>query len=203
MQEAAEPYDRRMTNAYSIQRLTAQTWDAFAGLVERHNGIFGGCWCTYFHPDCAERQPGYEGSRALKKLLVEAGEAHAALVMIGDEAIAWAQYGTPDELPNIHHRKQYLAEADVTPDYRITCIFVDKRYRRQDYAKVALAGALDQIAGQGGGVVEGYPHEIGEKRMNNSFVYNGTRTMYEQAGFEFVRTKGMKNTVMRRAIRPA
>ena len=161
-----------MTGEYSIQRLTAHTWNAFAGLVERHNGIFGGCWCTYFHPDCAEREPGYEGSRALKKRLVEAGQAHAALVMIGDEAIAWAQFGT-------------------------------KRYRRQRYAKVALAGALDLIAAQGGGVVEGYPHEIGEKRMNNSFVYNGTRTMYEQAGFEFVRSKGLKNTVMRRTIRPA
>ncbi len=27
--------------------------------------------------------------------------------------------------------------------------------------------------------------------------------MYEQAGFEFVRRKGMKNTVMRRTILPA
>ena len=195
-------YDRRMTGGYSIEPLTVDTWDAFAGLVERHNGIFGGCWCTYFH-DCAEREPGYEGSRAFKKLMVESGHAHAALVVIGDEAVAWAEYGTPDELPNIHHQKQYLAEADVTPDYRITCIFVDKRYRKHGYAKVALAGALDQIAALGGGVVEGYPHEIGEKRMNNSFVYNGTRTMYEQAGFEFVRSKGMNNTVMRRTIRPA
>jgi hypothetical protein len=39
--------------------------------------------------------------------------------------------------------------------------------------------------------------------MSNSFVYNGTRTMYEQAGFEFVRSKGLKNTVMRRMVRPA
>ena len=36
--------------------------------------------------------------------------------------------------------------------------------------------------------------------MNNSFVYNGTRTMYEEAGFEFVRAKGLKNTVMRRTV---
>lgn len=191
------------TAPYTTRPLDGSTWDAFAELVERNNGIFGGCWCIYFHPDCAERGQGYEGNRALKKRLVEAGQAHAALVMVGDEAIAWAEYGTPDELPTIHHRKQYLAEADVVPDYRITCIFVDKRHRGQGYAKVALIGALDLIAGQGGGVVEGYPHEIGEKRMNNSFVYNGTRTMYEQAGFEFVRSKGMKNTVMRRTIQPA
>ncbi|WP_167131447.1 GNAT family N-acetyltransferase [Paramicrobacterium chengjingii] len=191
------------TNGYSIQPLTAHTWDAFSALVERHNGIFGGCWCIYFHPDCAERGQGYDGNRALKKRLVETGQAHAAMVMIGDEAIAWAEYGTPEELPSIHHRKQYLAEADVTPDYRVTCIFVDKRYRKLGYAKAALAGALEQIAALGGGVVEGYPHEIGEKRMNNSFVYNGTRTMYEDSGFEFVRSKGLKNTVMRRTIEPS
>jgi hypothetical protein len=190
------------TTEHSIQPLTADSWEAFAGLVERHNGIFGGCWCTYFHPACAERGPGYEGSRVFKKQLVEAGRAHAALVMLGDEAIAWAAFGTPDELPNIHHSKQYLAELDVMPDYRITCIFVDRRHRRGGLAKVALAGALDLIAARGGGVVEGYPHEIGEKRMSNSFVYNGTRTMYEEAGFEFVRSKGLRNTVMRRTVRP-
>lgn len=188
---------------YTIQPLSTRTWDAFAALVERHNGIFGGCWCINFHPDCAERGQGYEGNRVLKKRLVESGEAHAAVVMLDDEAIAWAQYGTPAELPNIHHRKQYLAEIDVVPDYRITCIFVDKRYRRQGYAKIALTGALDLIADSGGGVVEGYPHEIGEKRMNNSFVYNGTRAMYEEAGFEFIRPKGMKNTVMRRTVEAA
>lgn len=188
---------------YTVRPLCADTWNAFAGLVERHNGIFGGCWCIHFHPDCAERGQGYDGNRALKKRLVESGEAHAALVMIGEEAVAWAEYGTPKELPNLHHRKQYLAEADLLPDYRVTCIFVDKRHRRMGLAKVALAGALDLIAAQGGGTVEGYPHEVGDKRMSNSFVYNGTRRMYEEAGFEFVRAKGLKNTVMRLSVRPA
>lgn len=190
-----------MAETYSIQPLSTETWDAYAAMVERHNGIFGGCWCTYFH-DCTERGPGYEGSRAFKKQMVEAGVAHAALVVLGDEVIAWASYGTPDELPNIHHSKQYVAEADVFPDYRVTCIFVDKRYRKQGFAKAALAGAVEHIAANGGGVVEGYPHEVGEKRMNNSFVYNGTRAMYEEAGFEFIRSKGLKNTVMRRTVRP-
>jgi GNAT superfamily N-acetyltransferase len=187
---------------HTIQPLSADTWEAFAGLVERHNGIFGGCWCLWFHPECEERGQSYDGNRARKKRLVETGQAHAALVMVGAEAIAWAEFGTPEELPSIHHRKQYLAEADVIPDYRVTCIFVDKRYRRHGFAKVALAGALDLIAAQGGVVVEGYPHEIGEKKMNNSFVYNGTRAMYEEAGFTFVRPKGLKNTVMRRTVEP-
>lgn len=189
-------------SAHTIEPLSVATWDAFAGLVERHGGIFGGCWCTYFH-DCPGREPGYEGSRAAKRALVEDGTAHAALVMLDDEAIAWAEFGTPDELPNIHHRKQYDAEADVVPDYRVTCIFVDRRFRRSGYARIALDGALDLIAGAGGGIVEGYPHEVGAKRMSSSFVYNGTRTMYEAAGFAFVRPKGLRNTVMRRTVAAA
>ncbi|MFX4273888.1 GNAT family N-acetyltransferase [Propionibacteriaceae bacterium Y1685] len=189
--------------SHTIRPLSAETWDAFEALVERHNGVFGGCWCIYFTPDCAERGQSYEGNRALKRKLIETGQNHASLVMIGDEAVAWAEYGTPDELPNIHHGKQYRAEADLIPDYRVTCIFVDKRHRKKGLAKAALQGALDQIATHGGGIVEGYPHEIGEKRMNNSFVYNGTRTMYEEAGFEFIRPKGLRNTVMRRTVAAA
>jgi GNAT superfamily N-acetyltransferase len=109
------------------------------------------------------------------------------------EAIARAEYGTPDELPTIHHREQYLAEADVMPDHRITCILVDKRHRGQGYAKVALASALDLIAAQGGSVVDGYPHQIGEQRMKNSFVYNGTRTMYEQSWLRVRPLQGIKS----------
>lgn len=69
--------------------------------------------------------------------------------MVGDEAVAWARYGTPDELPNVHRSRQYLIEADLLPGYRVTRIFVDKRYRNHGYAKVALALALDQIAARG------------------------------------------------------
>ncbi len=35
---------------YVIRALDASTWDAFARLAEKHNGMgFGGCWCTWFH----------------------------------------------------------------------------------------------------------------------------------------------------------
>ena len=190
-----------------IKPLSKETWDAFAGLVERHNGIFGGCWCTWFHTLTADKDPNrtYESNRDLKRRLVEEGRAHAALVFDGDEAVAWAQYGTPGELPNLHHRKQYEAEADVFPDYRITCIFVDKRYRRRGMTALALQGALALIAEAGGGVVEGYPHEIAldAKRLSASFLYNATRTVYERAGFDYIRPKGMKNCVMRRTVEAA
>ena len=109
---------------YVVKPLDAGTWDAFARLVERHNGVFGGCWCTWFHTFHAEKTFTAEGNRALKKRLVEEGRAHAALVFDGD------------------------------------------------------------------------PHDTGGQKV--SVLYNGTRSLYEQAGFIYLRPKGKRNCVMRR-----
>ena len=183
---------------YTVKALGSDTWDAFARLAERHNGVFGGCWCTWFHTFHAEKTFTAEGNRALKERLVSEGRAHAALVFEGDEAVAWCEYGSPEELPNIYHRKQYEAELDRLPDYRITCIFVDKKYRRKGLTAVALRGALDLISQAGGGVVERYPHDTDGQKV--SVLYNGTRSLFEQAGFSYVRPKGTKNCVMRTEI---
>ncbi|MBA3842013.1 MAG: GNAT family N-acetyltransferase [Actinobacteria bacterium] len=183
---------------YTVKPLAPDTWDAFARLLERHNGVFGGCWCTWFHTFHGEKTFTAEGNRALKQRLVEEGRAHAALVLDGDEAIAWCQYGSPDELPNIHHRKEYEATRDELPDYRITCIFVDKKYRRKGVTEAALQGAVDLIAQAGGGIVEGYPHDTDGKKI--SVLYNSTRALYERAGFTYLRPKGLRNCVMQRSV---
>jgi GNAT superfamily N-acetyltransferase len=188
---------------YAIRALDASTWDAFARLAEKHNGMgFGGCWCTWFHSRVG--RPEGEMGRPWKERLVREGNAHAALVFDGEAAVAWAQYGSPDELPNIHHRKDYEAtRTEELPDYRITCIFVDRDYRRKGVGGVALGGALDLIARAGGGVVEGYPQDLPQgKKISSSFLYNLTRSLYEQTGFSYDRPKGKNHCVMRRTVSP-
>jgi GNAT superfamily N-acetyltransferase len=188
-------------DSYRIEPLGPQTWDAFADLAERHNGVWGGCWCTYFHlfPDPPERRE--IGHRELKRRLVEEGRAHAALVFDGDEAVAWAEYGPVEELQNIHHRKEWEKGLVDMPDFRITCLFVDRRYRRAGMAAVAVRGALELIAAAGGGLVESYPHDLPPgKKTSSSFLYNATRTMYERLGFTYERPKGKGNCVMRTTV---
>ena len=180
----------------------AATWDAFVNLAEKHNGVWGGCWCTWFHPACAEKGESSEANRAYKERLVREGKAHAALVFDGD-AVAWCQYGSPDELPSIYHLKEYNAgRTEKAPDYRLTCFFVDRNYRRKGVAAVALRGALDLIAKAGGGVVEAYPQDTMGKRTSGSFLDNGTRSLFEQAGFSYERSKGKNHCVMRRTVSP-
>jgi hypothetical protein len=87
----------------------------------------------------------------------------------------------------------------LPPDYRITCIFVDKKYRREGVTAAALRGAVDLIAQAGGGVVEGYPHDTGSQKV--SVLYNGTRALYERAGIQLPPPQRQeRNCVMRRVV---
>jgi GNAT superfamily N-acetyltransferase len=189
-------------SGYTIRALGPDTWDAFAALVEKHNGVWGGCWCTWFHGERAEKGSGAEGNRALKEGLVRAGRAHAALVYDGDDVVGWCQYGGPAELPSIYHRKQVETDGYQPPDYRLTCLFVDRDHRRTGVASVAVHGALELIGQAGGGEVEAYPQDTDGRRISASFLYNGTRTLFEDAGFAYRHGKGKNHTVMRTTVLP-
>jgi hypothetical protein len=135
---------------YTVKALDQSTWTAFAVLVERNNGIFDGCWCLGFHPK--ESWTDVAQKRAAKEQRVREGKAHAALVFDGEDRVGWCQFGAPGEVPRIKNRAAYEKGRTTSPDWRIACCYVGKGLRRQGVATAALAGALDLIAGLGGGL---------------------------------------------------
>ena len=88
--------------SFAVKALDESTWAAFAALVERNNGIFGGCWCMGFHP--AASLTGVADKRAVKEQLVRNGQAHAALVLDDADCVGWCQFGAPAEVPRIKNR---------------------------------------------------------------------------------------------------
>jgi hypothetical protein len=52
-------------------------------------------------------------------------------------------------------------------------------------------------------VVEGYPQDTQGKKISASFLYNTTRSLYEQTGFSYDRSKGKNHCVMRRTVHPS
>jgi GNAT superfamily N-acetyltransferase len=186
---------------YTIRPLDASTWDAFAELVERNNGIYGGCWCIGFHPECGEKGIDY---RAAKEERVRTGRAHAALVLDGDgTAQGWCQYGRPEELSNIKHRRQYDADAPPLPAWRIACIFVDKRHRGEGIARAALEGALDQIASCGGGLVEAISEVATGREAQGRFLFSATVELFEEFGFVRGRQVGKHAWIVSRDVEEA
>ena len=190
-----------MTTAeLTVRPLDASTWPDFARLVEANNGVFGGCWCMGFHPEGVLRGSTREENRARKHERVAAGTAHAALVFDGTDCVGWCQFGPPGELPRIKSRAAYEREATTPPDWRIACCFVGKGHRRRGVASAALAGALDLIAGLGGGVVEGYPEDAAG--VPAGFLYNGALSTYEKLGFARERKIGKHRWVVRTTVAP-
>jgi len=184
--------------SFTLRSLDASTWDAFADLVERNNGIYGGCWCIAFH---LERKTGLD-ARASKEELVRTGRAHAALVLDDGVAQGWAQYGSPAELPGIKHRREYDKDAPLPPDWRITCIFVDKGHRGRGVARAALEGALDQIAEQGGGLVEAISEVTAGREAQGRFLFSATVELFEDLGFTRGRQVGKHAWIVSRRVKP-
>lgn len=181
--------------------LDAATWPAFAGLVERHDGVWGGCWCMGFHAEGVGRAGQTPaGNRAAKERRVREGRAHAALVLDGETCLGWCQYGPTDELPRIKRRAAYEAGLDALPGWRITCFFVDRKARGRGIADRALAGALALMAARGGGTVEAYPEDVAGRSTSSSFLHGGTVAMFERHGFARVRPIGKHHWVVRRAL---
>jgi GNAT superfamily N-acetyltransferase len=181
-----------------VTALDESTWVAFAALVERNNGIFGGCWCIGFHPDGFGKNPTPSLNRERKLERVRAGTTHAALVFEGEDCVGWCQFGPPEELPRIKSRAAYERGQTTPPTWRIACNYVGKGHRRQGVATAALAGALDLIADLGGGTVEGYPEDAGS--VAAGFLFNGALSTYEKLGFTRDRMIGKNRWVVTKVV---
>ena len=182
---------------YTTTTLDPSTWDVFADLVERNNGIFGGCWCIGFHPECGQRID----HRQAKHDRVHSDAAHAALVLDDEgRAQGWCQYGSPDELSGIKHKRVYDKDPPPVPDWRITCVFVDRKHRGQGVARTAVEAALDQIAQRGGGLVEAIAEVTDGRVAKGRFLFSGTVELWEDLGFERIRQVGKHAWIVSRRI---
>jgi GNAT superfamily N-acetyltransferase len=193
----ASPPQVGSDRAYTTRPLDGSSWDAFADLVERNNGIYGGCWCVAFH---TEYRRGVSDPRTLKEQLVRAGRAHAALVLDTDgRAQGWCQYGSPDEL-DLKHARAYRADPPPPARWRITCIFVDKAHRGGGIARAALQGALAQIATAGGGRTEAISETTVGRQAQGRFLFSATVELFEQHGFTRLRQVGKHAWIVSRLV---
>ncbi|PWU51234.1 GNAT family N-acetyltransferase [Micromonospora sp. S4605] len=186
--------------SYAVRPLDATTWPAFVELVERNNGVYGGCWCIGYH---LERPQKGMDRRAAKEKLVRTGRAHAALVLDEDGvAQGWCQYGSPEELPGIKHRRAYDQDAPPWPDWRMTCVFVDRQHRGQGVARTAVSGALHLIARSGGGLVEAISEVTVGRVAQGRFLFSATVELFEELGFARGRQVGKHAWIVSRVVDP-
>jgi GNAT superfamily N-acetyltransferase len=185
---------------YETKALDETTWPDFARLVEANNGVWGGCWCMWYHAKDAREDETPAARCKAKEQRVREGRAHAALVYDGDRCVGWCQFGSPQELSRIHNARAYQATNPTLPDWRITCFFSGKGYRGKGVAAAALDGAIAQIKALGGGRIEAYPEDIEGRKASPAFLFNGALSMFEANGFARERLIGKHKWVVTRTV---
>lgn len=182
--------------------LTPETWTDFETFFKKYHGVRGGCWCVYHLCSSSDFQHRTKPERKDYHQQMVARKATTGLLLYADgEPVAWCQFGKADVFEQINRSRAYKSlnlPIELKPDWRITCIFVDKKLRRQKLSNIVLAETLKVIALLGGGIVEAFPLFIpGQDKPQ----YSGTVRQYLELGFEKAADLGSR-VLMRKQVMP-
>jgi GNAT superfamily N-acetyltransferase len=115
---------------------------------------------------------------------VDSGVATGLLAYLHGEVVGWIAIEPRESYLRLAHSRA-LKPVDDQPVWSVTCFFVAKRFRRQGITVELLKAAVEHARKLGAGIVEGYPVET-RKDMPAPFLYTGTASAFEQAGFREV-----------------
>ncbi len=184
----------------SFVPLTLQTWPLFEALFEKHHGVRGGCWCSYYLLSSSGfSNTDRDGHKAAHYDVLSRFHQTGLLMVKAGIAIGYAQYGTW-ELFERYKRNRVLKDQALPdqPLWRISCLFVDKHQRHQHLVRPLVKAVLENIAQQGGGIVEAFPFEFEENP--DKFQFNGSVPFYRSLGFEKIDHIGLHEIRMRKII---
>ena len=116
---------------------------------------------------------------------------------LGQEA-GWISFGPREEYLKLR-RSPIMKPVDDTPVWSVVCSYVAKPHRGQGLQHRLLAAAIDYATQNGAKVLEAYPVDKAE-RSHPDFMFFGSRSLYERAGFREVVRRSPTRVVMRRAL---
>ncbi len=190
--------EKRVSREFAAKEFSPSTWPDFRTLFEKHRGVWGGCWCMYYHVarGWAKRSPSQ--NREDKEALVNQGKVHGVLIYHDDRPVGWCQFGPKAELPRIDNMRNYKQTGlDL---WRITCFFVDKDYRGRGVAKAALGSALGTMKDMGVKLVEAYPVNTTGMKSSSSLLWSGTVKLFEEFGFRRIGPLGKNGFIVRKEL---
>ncbi len=94
-----------------------------------------------------------------------------------------------------------MKPVDDAEVWSVVCFYVAKPWRGQGLQHRLLAAALDHARESGVRLLEAYPVDK-EERSHDDFMFFGSRSLYEKAGFREVVRRSPTRVVMRRGLRP-
>lgn len=187
-----------MTTELSFKPLKRNLWTDFEELFGPR-GACAGCWCMFWklRGKAYDEVRGYE-TRQMHKSIVDSGTVTGLLAYSQGEVVGWVAVEPRSAYPKLEHSRT-LKPVDAEPVWSVTCFFVAKAFRRTGITVELLRAAVEHVKHQGGRIVEGYPVDA-KKDMPAPFVFTGTASAFQQAGFEEVARRSPTRPIFRYII---
>ncbi|GEE00695.1 GNAT family acetyltransferase [Gordonia spumicola] len=115
--------------------------------------------------------------------LCESEIAPGVLAFDGDEVVGWA--GVAPRSETSFARSTKIPHLDDLPVWSVWCLRVRPGHRGKGITASLLDGAVDFARSHGAPVLEGYPSDNGDDRIDLTMAFVGSRAMFEKAGFSY------------------
>lgn len=141
------------------------------------------CWCLSWRLSSKENRDLTGTARADKvRQLCSRELAPGVLAHHDGDVVGWAGIAPRSELhPYANSRK--IPHIDDLPVWSLWCLRVRPGYRKQGITTALIEGAVEYARASGATVVESYPVDNGDQRVDLTMAFVGTRRMFERAGF--------------------
>jgi len=188
--------------AFSARPLTPQTWADLECLFNLRGGsIVRGCWCMAYRR--TGQPPGLGGppgsmaaaNKQAMRDLVDAGVVPGLIGYCDREPAGWISFGPREEYLKLR-RSPVMKPVDDTPVWSVVCSYVAKPYRGTGMQRRLLAAAIEYAREQGASVLEAYPVDKAA-RSHDDFMWFGSRSLYERAGFREIARRSPTRVLMR------
>jgi GNAT superfamily N-acetyltransferase len=193
-----------MSYAFESRPLTPETWVDLERLFDLPGGsIVRGCWCMYYRRSgqvSVSARAGEENKRQLRGV-VDSGVAPGLIGYVDGAPCGWISLGPREDYAKLR-RSPIMKPVDDAQVWSIVCTYVAKVHRGQGVQHRLLAAAIDHAREQGVRTLEAYPVDKPD-RSHDDFMFFGSRSLYERAGFTEVVRRSPTRVVMRRRLRPS
>ncbi len=175
-------------------------FDDFATVVGVQRPDARGCWCMAYRDS---RVPALERP-AYMQAECAADPGPGVLVYVDDIPAGWCSIA-----PRASYRRllnsRTIPVVDDREAWSAVCFVVRSGYRKHGLMHHLLAGAVQHAAARGADVIEGYPVDAEDGRVDTISGYVGTLALFERAGFQRAaattgRSGGRPRWVMRKLL---
>jgi GNAT superfamily N-acetyltransferase len=141
---------------------------------------------------------GAENKLALCELVNRGGVPGLVGYLDGSPA-GWISLGPREDYLRLR-RSPIMKPVDDAKVWSVVCSYVAKPYRGLGLQRRLLADAIGFARDNGARVLEAYPVDKAE-RSHDDFMFFGSRSLYERAGFREVARRSPTRVVVRRQLR--